>query len=75
MLCLGGWPTSKVLRAWLQEHAPAVWLVSTSGHNRDALQLATTQVRGRLGQVVKSLAPAAAGAILRPIEARQPGLR
>jgi 2-succinyl-5-enolpyruvyl-6-hydroxy-3-cyclohexene-1-carboxylate synthase len=62
VLCLGGWPTSKVLRAWLQEHAPAVWLVSTSGHNRDALQLATTQVRGRLGQVVKSLAPAAAGA-------------
>ncbi len=60
VLCVGGWPTSKVLRAWLQEHAPAVWLVSTSAHNRDALQLSATPVRAHLRQVVGSLrAPAA----------------
>lgn len=55
VLCIGGWPTSKVLRAWLQEHAPAVWLVSRSAHNRDALQLSATPVRAHLWQVAGSL--------------------
>ncbi len=59
VLCLGGWPTSKVLRAWLEEHRPKVWLVATSAHNRDALRLATTPVRGHLWQAVKSLLPPA----------------
>jgi 2-succinyl-5-enolpyruvyl-6-hydroxy-3-cyclohexene-1-carboxylate synthase len=57
VLCLGGWPTSKVLRAWLQEHQPKVWLVSTSVHNRDALHLSATPVRGHLWQVAESLPP------------------
>lgn len=57
VLCLGGWPTSKVLRAWLQAHAPKVWMVSGSAHNRDSLQLDTVRVRGGLWQVFKSLPP------------------
>jgi 2-succinyl-5-enolpyruvyl-6-hydroxy-3-cyclohexene-1-carboxylate synthase len=55
VLCLGGWPTSKVLRAWLQACAPKVWLVSASAHHRDALHLATTEVRAQFWQVLDSL--------------------
>jgi 2-succinyl-5-enolpyruvyl-6-hydroxy-3-cyclohexene-1-carboxylate synthase len=57
VLCLGGWPTSKVLRSWLQAHAPKVWMISGSAHNRDSLQLDTVRVRGGLWQVFKSLRP------------------
>ncbi len=37
VLCLGGWPTSKVLRAWLEESRAAIWLVTERRDNRDAL--------------------------------------
>jgi len=37
VLCLGGWPTSKVLRDWLQAGAARTWLVGTRPDNRDAL--------------------------------------
>jgi 2-succinyl-5-enolpyruvyl-6-hydroxy-3-cyclohexene-1-carboxylate synthase len=37
VLCLGGWPTSKVLRGWLEAAAPLTWLVSGLPDNRDAL--------------------------------------
>ncbi len=37
VLCLGGWPTSKVLRAWLEASAAPIWLVTRRADNRDAL--------------------------------------
>ncbi len=44
VLCLGGWPTSKVLRAWLEKSDAPTWLVSTRPDNRDALHGRTRQV-------------------------------
>jgi 2-succinyl-5-enolpyruvyl-6-hydroxy-3-cyclohexene-1-carboxylate synthase len=37
VLCLGGWPTSKVLRTWLAAADAPTWLVGESADNRDAL--------------------------------------
>ena len=37
VLCLGGWPTSKVLRQWLTEVDAPGWLVTERPDNRDAL--------------------------------------
>lgn len=37
ILCLGGWPTSKVLRQWVQAGAAEVTLVSRRHDNRDGL--------------------------------------
>ncbi len=37
VLCLDGWPTSKVLRAWLAECGAETLLVSVASANRDAL--------------------------------------
>jgi 2-succinyl-5-enolpyruvyl-6-hydroxy-3-cyclohexene-1-carboxylate synthase len=44
VLCLGGWPTSKVLRGWLERTKAPIWLVTTRPDNRDALHGATRQV-------------------------------
>lgn len=48
VLCLGGWPTSKVLRAWLEASDPQVTLVSGHQTNRDALHLRTQTVHARV---------------------------
>jgi 2-succinyl-5-enolpyruvyl-6-hydroxy-3-cyclohexene-1-carboxylate synthase len=53
VLCLGGWPTSKVLRAWMEASAATVWLASERPDNRDALH-------GRTRQLSSSLAALAA---------------
>lgn len=37
VLCLGSWPTSKVLRSWIERSAAPVILVGTRFDNRDAL--------------------------------------
>lgn len=37
VLGLGGWPTSKVLRAWLEATDAPTWLISERADNRDAL--------------------------------------
>lgn len=37
VLCLGAWPTSKVLRSWLEAADAPTWLVSDRPGNRDAL--------------------------------------
>ncbi len=37
VLCLGGWPTSKVLRKWVQDADAPVWLMTDRPDNRDAL--------------------------------------
>jgi 2-succinyl-5-enolpyruvyl-6-hydroxy-3-cyclohexene-1-carboxylate synthase len=48
VLCLGGWPTSKVLRGWLQASEPAVVLVTERAANEDGLHLRTKVVRASL---------------------------
>lgn len=44
VLCLGGWPTSKVLRGWLESSAAEILLVAPSSENRDALHGLTRQM-------------------------------
>lgn len=44
VLCLGGWPTSKVLRSWLEGTDAEILLVASSAANRDALHGRTRQV-------------------------------
>jgi 2-succinyl-5-enolpyruvyl-6-hydroxy-3-cyclohexene-1-carboxylate synthase len=61
VLCIGGWPTSKPLRAWLEQGAPEVWLVAARMHNLDALHLATRHVRGGLRALVGSVVVAGHG--------------
>ena len=56
VLCIGGWPTSKALRAWLEACAPEVWLVTNRGQNLDALHLATRHVRCGLWAFAESVA-------------------
>lgn len=44
VLCLGGWPTSKVLRGWLEASGAEILLVAPSAANRDALHGRTRQI-------------------------------
>lgn len=37
VLCLGAWPTSKVLRAWIEASQATTWMVTERPDNRDAL--------------------------------------
>ncbi|MBL9209470.1 MAG: 2-succinyl-5-enolpyruvyl-6-hydroxy-3-cyclohexene-1-carboxylic-acid synthase [Opitutaceae bacterium] len=37
VLCVGAWPTSKVLRGWIEASGARVWMVSERAANRDAL--------------------------------------
>jgi len=55
VLCLGGWPTSKGLRAWVERSEAKIWLVNESAGNRDALH-------GRTQNLV--IAPSALATIL-----------
>jgi len=43
VLCLGGWPTSKVLRTWLERSGARCLLLADGAVNRDALHLRTEQ--------------------------------
>jgi 2-succinyl-5-enolpyruvyl-6-hydroxy-3-cyclohexene-1-carboxylate synthase len=52
VLGLGGWPTSKVLRAWIEESGAEILLVSEAAENRDALHGRTRQVRGTVESLV-----------------------
>lgn len=45
VLCLGDWPVSKVLRAWLQESGAPTLLVNERAQNRDALHGRTQHLR------------------------------
>lgn len=51
VLCLGGWPTSKVLRAWLESSGAEIALVSPQVANRDALHGRTRQILARADQL------------------------
>jgi 2-succinyl-5-enolpyruvyl-6-hydroxy-3-cyclohexene-1-carboxylate synthase len=44
VLCVGGWPTSKILRAWVESSGAEILLVATSAANRDALHGRTRQI-------------------------------
>lgn len=37
VLCLGEWPTSKVLRNWIDESDAPIWMLTERADNRDAL--------------------------------------
>lgn len=50
VICIGGWPTSKVLRTWLQAADPEVVLVTERAGNEDALHLRTSFVRSSLAE-------------------------
>ena len=62
VLCVGGWPTSKSLRAWLEKCAPEVWLVTSRAQNLDALHLLTRHFRGGLRAFVGSVVVGGRGA-------------
>ena len=44
VLCLGDWPTSKVLRSWVEESEALIWMVTERPDNRDALHGRTRQI-------------------------------
>ena len=44
VLCLGSWPTSKILRSWLEGVGGEVLLVAPAAANRDALHGRTRQI-------------------------------
>ncbi len=50
VICIGSWPTSKVLRSWLQATDPEVVLVTERATNEDALHLRTRFVRASLAE-------------------------
>lgn len=41
VLCLGAWPTSKVLRSWIEASSAVVWLAADRPDNLDALHART----------------------------------
>jgi len=55
VLCIGGWPTSKTLRTWLQKSEPEAWLISERVQNLDALHLPTRYLRCKVGAFASSL--------------------
>jgi 2-succinyl-5-enolpyruvyl-6-hydroxy-3-cyclohexene-1-carboxylate synthase len=59
VLCLGSWPTSKVLRAWLEQTHAETLLVAPTASNRDALHGKTRQ----LVLPVENLTAASGGAV------------
>lgn len=57
ILCLGGWPTSKVLRGWLEGSGAEIALVSPRAENRDALHGRTRHVLATADQLSPSGPP------------------
>ncbi|MEO6244540.1 MAG: 2-succinyl-5-enolpyruvyl-6-hydroxy-3-cyclohexene-1-carboxylic-acid synthase, partial [Opitutaceae bacterium] len=58
VLCIGGWPTSKVLRAWLDASDAVTWMVSDRADNRDALHTRARRIATPLATLA-ALLPAA----------------
>ncbi len=61
VLCLEGWPISKVLRAWIHDTDAPVWMVSESDQNRDALHGRTRSWRGSARHLADGLSGARMG--------------
>jgi len=55
VLCLGEWPTSKVLRAWLEAGGAPVFLVTERPDNRDSLHGATRRIVSSLRNLASGL--------------------
>ncbi|MBI5768993.1 MAG: 2-succinyl-5-enolpyruvyl-6-hydroxy-3-cyclohexene-1-carboxylic-acid synthase [Verrucomicrobia bacterium] len=60
VLCLGEWPTSKVLRAWLEANDGPVWFISDRADNRDALHSRARRATMSLAALPAALPQAAA---------------
>ena len=58
VLCLGEWPTSKVLRGWIEGSGAPVHFVTDRPDNRDALHGSTRRVVIPLATLAKALLPA-----------------
>lgn len=55
IICIDSWPTSKVLRAWLEAAEAPMWLVTSRVGNRDALHGRTQTLRCSLGAFTAQL--------------------
>lgn len=56
VICIGGWPTSKGLRAWIEASDAVTWIVSERADNRDALHTRAHHVALSVGALA-SLVP------------------
>ncbi len=55
VLCVGGWPTSKVLRSWLEASDATIWMATDRIDNRDALHGRTRRLPLSLPQLASML--------------------
>jgi 2-succinyl-5-enolpyruvyl-6-hydroxy-3-cyclohexene-1-carboxylate synthase len=55
VLCLGEWPTSKILRAWIEASGAPVFLVTDRPDNRDALHGPTRRIVSPLPALAQAL--------------------
>ena len=55
VVCVGGWPTSKVLRGWLEQTNPPIWMVSDRADNRDALHGRTRTLSVPFGEFANAV--------------------
>lgn len=55
VLCIGNWPTSKVVRSWLETSAAPIWFVTRRIDNRDALHGRTRHLPVSLGALAAEL--------------------
>jgi NAD(P)-dependent dehydrogenase (short-subunit alcohol dehydrogenase family) len=55
VICIGNWPTSKVLRAWIEESAAPIWMVTRRLDNRDALHGRTVHLPVSLAALAAEL--------------------
>jgi 2-succinyl-5-enolpyruvyl-6-hydroxy-3-cyclohexene-1-carboxylate synthase len=60
VLCLGEWPTSKLLRGWVESSGASIFFATDRPDNRDALHGATRRVVIPLGELAQALPVAAA---------------
>lgn len=62
VLCLGGWPTSKKLREWLQQLQAPTFLIADDARNHDALHGRTQFIRSSVESFARCLGHAPVGA-------------
>lgn len=55
VIAIGGWPTSKVLRGWLEESTASVYLLTDRYDNRDALHSRTRPLRSSMRSLLSTL--------------------
>lgn len=55
VVCLGTWPTSKVLRGWIEESGAPIWLAARRAENRDGLHGRTRQVLLSVGDLAEGV--------------------